>query len=165
MQREQREIDLQGSLTATAGGELAQLGSADAEMQRVLAQHIESTMADLRRRAHANAGDSVVCSRAFTQLWIQGIEAGQEELRKGDASRAAAYFELMANASPDQPWPAVLLAEAWVRAGNKKGAIKALEEAVQHGLKHPEALALDPELLPLASDPAFQKMVRAPASK
>jgi hypothetical protein len=72
---------------------------------------------------------------------------------------------LMAEGAPDQVWPLVALAEARVRAGNKKAALKALEEASQRGLKHPEALAQDPELQPLASEPAFQKIVQGSGTK
>ena len=159
-QQEQREIDLQQSLAAAAGGELAQLASADLETQKQLSQHILSALADLRRRAHSNAGDSAIYSRAFSQVYVQGMESGQEEFRNHRLSSAAAYFELMAQAAPDQAWPLVALAETRVRSGDKKAALKALEEASQVGLKHPEALAEDPELQPLASEPAFQKIVQ-----
>ncbi len=165
LQREQRDIDLQQSLVATAATELAQLGSADQQTQVSLGHSIVSTLADLRRRAHSNSSDNAVCSRAFTQLFIQGMEAGQEEFRNNRLSSAAAYFELMADAAPDQVWPLVTLAETRVRAGNKKAALKALEEASKRGLKHPEALAQDPELQPLASEPVFQRIVRGAGAK
>jgi dienelactone hydrolase len=162
---EQREIDDQQSLTATAAGELAQLRVAEPDAQAGLAQHIASVLADLRRQAHSNSRDRTVCSRAFSQLWVQGIEAGQDEFRNGRMQQATAYFQLMSNTRPDQAWPVVLLAEAQVRAGNKKAAIKALEEASRRGLKHPEALAQDPELQPLVSEPAFQRIVQSPPAK
>ncbi len=165
LQREQRDIDLQESLVATAGGELAQLGSADPETQVSLGHHVASALADLRRHAHSNSSDSAVYSRAFTQLFIQGMEAGQGESRNHRLSSAAAYFELMAEGAPDQAWPLVVLAETRVRAGNKKAALKALEEASHRGLKHPGALAQDPELQPLASDPVFQKIVQGAGAK
>ncbi len=162
---EQREVDEQQSLTATAANELAQIRTAEPDEQVGLSRHIGSMLADLRRQAHSTGRDRIVCSRAFTQLWIQGIEAGQEEFRTGRMQQAAAYFELMSNAQPDQAWPVVLLAEAQVRAGNKKSALKSLEEAAHRGLRHPEALAQDPELQPLISDPAFQKIVQSPPAK
>jgi dienelactone hydrolase len=165
LQHEQREIDLQQSLVATAQGELAQFGSADPDAQISSGHRIASVLADLRRRAHANNNESTVYSRAFTQLFIQGMEAGQDEFRNNRLSAAAAYFELMAEAAPDQVWPLVALAEARVRAGNKKAALKALEEASQRGLKHPEALAQDLELQPLASEPAFQRIVQGAGAK
>jgi Tfp pilus assembly protein PilF len=88
------------------------------------------------------------------------MEAGQDALREGRFPQATAYFELMAEAAPDQAWPVLALAEAQVRAGNKKAALKALEQAVQRGVKHAATLTQDPELQPLASDPAFQRIVQ-----
>ncbi|HJX83154.1 MAG TPA: tetratricopeptide repeat protein [Candidatus Angelobacter sp.] len=162
---EQREIDDQKSLTATAASELAQLRTAEPDAQTGLARHIGAVLADLRRQVHSNGRERTVSARAFFQLWIQAIESGQEEFRNGRMQQAAAYFELASAADPDQAWTVVLLAEAQVRAGNKKAAIKALEEASHRGLRHPEALAQDPELQPLISDPAFQKIVQSPPAK
>jgi dienelactone hydrolase len=165
LRNEQREIDQQASLTATAGAELAQISVADPSAQAGLAQHIASVMSDLRRHGKSNGRDHLVYSRAFTELWIQGIETGQDEFRNNHLSQAATYFELMANVSPDQPWPLVLLAETRVRAGNKKAALKAIEEAVHRGLKRPQTLTEDPELQPLASDPDFQRIVAGLSSR
>jgi hypothetical protein len=165
LQREQHDIDQQDSLVAATSTDLAQLPSADPEMQISIGHRITSTLADLRRRAHSNAGDSTVYSRAFTELFVQGMEAGQDEFRNNRLSSAAIYFELMAEGAPDQTWPLVTLAETRVRAGNKKAALNALEEASRRGMKHPEALAQDPELQPLTSDPAFQKIVQGTGVK
>jgi len=159
LHNEQREIDDQASLTAAAAGELQQLGS-DQESLNGVRNHIAQVLSDLRRRSKSNGGEHLVAARAFMQLWIQGIEAGQEEFRNQRFSQAALYFELMADASPDQAWPLVLLAEAHARAGNKKPALKALEDAAKRGLKNPQALAQDPELQSLTSEPAFQKIVQ-----
>lgn len=156
---QQRELELQASLTEGASGELAQFG-ADPEAEIGLERHIASVLSDLRRRANSNSSDHTVYSRAFSQLWIQGMEAGQDALREKRVPRATAYFELMAGVAPDQPWPLLALAEANVRAGNKKAALKALEQAVQRGLKNAQTLTQDPDLQPLASDPAFQRIVK-----
>lgn len=158
---QQYEIEEQGTLTATAASELAQFGTLDGDAQPGIGRHIVSTMLDLHHQAGSNRNDRTVYSRAFTQLWIQGLEAGQDAFRENRLSQAAAYFELMAEASPDQAWPLLLLAEARVRTGNKKAAIKAIEQAVQRGLKRAQTLTQDPELQPLASDPEFQRIVQS----
>jgi dienelactone hydrolase len=157
---QQREIEEQASLAQAASGELAQFGAADPEAQIGLGRHIVFVLSDMRRRAKSNSSDHTVYSRAFSQLWIQGMEAGQDAFRENRLSQATAYFELMAEVAPDQPWPLLALAEARVRAGNKKAALKALDQAVQRGLKNAQTLTQDPELQPLASDPAFQRMVK-----
>src|SRR5256885_17165812 len=122
-------------------------------------------MSDLRHHSKSNGRDHLVYSRAFTQLWIQGIEMGQDEFRNHHFAQAATYFQLMADVSPDQAWPLLLLAETKVRGGNNKAALKAIEEAVHRGLKHSQTLTEDPELQPLASDPAFQRIVQGLSSR
>lgn len=159
LHKEQREIGDQASLTTIAADELQQLGN-DQESQAGLRNNLAHVFSDLRRRSQSSGSDHLVASRAFMQLWIQGVEAGQDEFRKGLFTRAALYFDLMAEASPSQAWPLVLLAEAQARAGNKKSALKALEEAQHRGLKNPQALANDPELETLTADPDFQRIVR-----
>jgi hypothetical protein len=158
---EQREIDEQQALTATAALELAQLDSLSSGAQSASAQHIASVMQNLRQQEKSNGKDRAVSSRAFTQLLIQGIEAGQEQFRQGRYTQAAAYYSLMAEAAPDKPGPPLLLAEAEVRAGNKKEALKAIEQSVQRGLKTAKTLTDDPDLQPLATDPTFQEIVHS----
>ena len=165
--KEQHEIDQQRALTEITAGDIARLSTADPDEQIQIRRRIAASMADLRRQAGATGPDSAVSARAFNQLWIQGIEQGQEELRLRHLVQAEVCFELMGEAAPDRPWPLIMLAEVRVKAGNKKAAIKALEDAVKHGLKNPAALTQSPELQPLASEPAFQKIVEGlnPAGK
>jgi dienelactone hydrolase len=166
------EIEEQTALTSAVSSELAQFGAGpDAQLtaggqvsttdaQLSLGRHVSSAMSDLRRRAQSSSNDHLIYARAFSQLLIQGMEAGNEALREGRISTATAYFELMTEVVPDQAWPPLALAEAEVRAGNKKAALKALEVAIQHGLKHAKSLTENPELQPLASEPAFQRLVQ-----
>lgn len=158
---EQHEIEEQATLTVDAGRELAQFGVSDANAQPGLGRHIAGVMLELRKKANSTSSDHLVYSRALAQLYIQGMEAGEDAMRGNHTSTAVAYFELMAEASPDEAWPALGLAEARVREGNKKGALKAIEEAVQRGLKHAQTLTQDPELKPLESDPEFQRIVQS----
>lgn len=159
-QDERREIEKQESLTAAADGDITQFGASPPEEQVALKQHIIATFSDLRRQTKSNKSDRLVFVRAFNQLWVEGIEAGQEEFRNNRLVTAAAYFELMADVAPDQSWPMLLLAETRARAGNKKAALKAVEEAVKRGLKSPQTLTQDPELQSLSSDPVFQRIVQ-----
>ena len=157
---EQGQIDLQASLTAKVSGELGQLGAVDEDAQAGLAARIASEMGNLRSMERSKGKDQVVESRAFAELWMEGIEAGEEQFQSGRYHVAATYFSLMAEVAPDEPMPLVLLAEARVRMGNKKQALKALQEAGRRGSLHAKTLTDDPELRPLASDPAFQEIVR-----
>jgi len=157
--REQHEIDRQHFLTDTTARDLVRLATAGAEQQTQLRQQITSVLIKLWKQANAGGADGALNSRAFNQLWVQGIEAGQEALLQEQLPQAEIYFRLMGEAVPDHPWPLVMLAKVRLTAGNKKGAIQALAEAVKHGLKNPASLAQDPDLQPLASDPAFRKIV------
>ena len=159
IREENREIDKQRSLTREASQQIAQFGQTPPDGQAQMKQQLIATFADLRRESKSKSSDHVVYMRAFTELWIEGMEDGQQEFRNGEYPIAAAYFELMAEAAPDQSWPMLLLAETRTRSGDKKAALKALEAAVKRGVKSRETLTQDPELAPLASDPAFQKIV------
>ncbi len=158
---EGQEIDRQRTLTSDAAAELGELGQLPASEQSKVRLQLESIFSDLRRQAKSSDRERKVYLRAFNQLWIQGIEAGQDDFRNNQVGPAAAYFDLMAEVAPDQAWPLVLLAETRVRAGNRKAALKAIEEAVKRGLKRADTLTRNPELAPLASDPEFQKIVQS----
>jgi len=162
---ENQQIDKQSSLTASAGADIAQLGQIGPEQASLAKQRVISVFADLHRQAKSDSRNSAVYVRAINQLYIQGIEDGQQEFRNSEFPHAADYFELMADVAPDQSWPLLLLAETRVRMGNKKAALKALDEAAKRGIKSPDSLTKDPELAPLASEPAFQKIVESVSAK
>ncbi len=155
------EIEKQHRLTATPAAELSELGQLAGSDQSKVKLQLESLFSDLRRQAKSSDREHKLYQRAFSQLWLQGIETGQSEFRNNQASQAAVYFELMAEVAPDQAGPLVLLAETQVRVGNRKAALKAIEEAVKRGLKRADTLTRDAELAPLASDPEFQKIVQS----
>jgi dienelactone hydrolase len=158
---EDQEIAKQRLLTATALSDISQLGEQTAQETGLAEQRIISVFSDLRRQAKSNQRNRLVYLRAINQLYIEGIEAGQQAFRNNELERAADYFQLIADAVPDQSGPLLLLAETRVKTGNRKAALKALEKAVKRGVKSPDALTNDPELAPLAAEPAFQKIVQS----
>jgi dienelactone hydrolase len=158
-QQERQEIEKQESLEAPVSADISRLAQMPPEEQSAITQRVVSVMTAMRKEAKSDRQDHALYARVLSGLFIQGVEAGQAEFRNKRFRQAADYFELMAQAAPDQPWPALLLAETRVRQGNKKAAMKALEEAVKRGLKRPETLTQDPELAPLAEEPEFKKIV------
>lgn len=158
---EKHEIDQQQSLTANASVDIAGLAQVGPDQVSLLQQRISSVFSGLRRQLKSSARDRLVYVRAFNQLWIEGIEDGQEEFRKNEFVRAANYFQLMADVAPDQSWPLLLLADTKVREGENKAALKVLDEAVKRGIKSPQNITGDPELAPLKTDPEFQRIVNA----
>jgi predicted esterase len=162
---ENQQIDKQRSLTASASADIAQLGQIGPEQVSLAKQRVISVFSDLHRQAKSDSRNHDVYVRAINELYIQGMEDGQQEFRTSEFPHAADYFELMADVVPDQSWPLLLLAETQVRMGNKKAAIKALEQAAKRGIKSPDSLTKDPELAPLSSDDTFQKIVESVRAK
>jgi dienelactone hydrolase len=156
---QERVIDLQKSLTGVTGAEIGELGRMPPDVQFRIKQQVLAALLGLRSQA-SKGKDHLVYARAFNQLWIRGMELGQQHFSSKEFLGAATYFDLMAAAAPDQTWPLLLLAETKVREGDKKAALKAIEEAVKRGMKNARTLTQDPELKPLASDPAFQRIVQ-----
>lgn len=157
---EQQEMDRQRFLTQTAGRDLVRLGIAGPDERIRLGHQIAPVLLRLYRKSASPGSDQALYSRAFNQLWVLGLEQGEEAMREKRLPQAAAYFELMARSAPDRPWPLLLLAKVRARSGDKKGAIQALEEAVRHGLKD---FSEDPDLQSLASEPGFRKIVETMA--
>ena len=69
------------------------------------------------------------------------------------------YFQLMADVSPQEPWPLLLIAEASAESGNRKEALKAIRAAIKRGLKNVDAIAQNRNLAMLRSDPEFQAII------
>jgi tetratricopeptide (TPR) repeat protein len=85
---------------------------------------------------------------------------------QGQLVNAIRSYELAAAIDPESPAPPLGLARVYARAGTRKAALDALRTAVARGPRIPRPeIAEDPELAPLASDPAFDEILRGlPAS-
>ena len=158
---EKDEIEKQRLLTQDTVADITGIGMVSPDQMSILKERIISSFLDLRHHAKSTGRDHLIYVRAINQLWIHGIETGQEQFRANNVPQGAAYFELMAEVAPDQSWPLLLLAETRVREGNKKAALAALQDAVKRGVKSPDTLTRDPELAPLSSEPGFQRLVES----
>ena len=112
-----------------------------------------------RLNTPATITERLVSKRAADDLWVAGIEAGQEELESRHFEKADACFELISKFRKE-PWPLLLLAETHALAGNKKQAVRDLQQAVRRGLTHAEAIESDSRLEALKPDADFQKLVQ-----
>jgi len=109
--------------------------------------------------AHAKTESKrLIFGRAFRSIWVDGIESGQQELEAKHFEKAEICFDLMKQVS-DDAWPLLLLAETHAAAGDRKRAIKDLQEAIRRGLKDPDVMAADPQLQVLNTDPEFQQLL------
>jgi len=134
-------------------------GSADDSM--TVGNEIVQAMQRLDYEAEhsKNVTQRLVSKRAADDLWVAGIEAGQEELESRHFEKADACFDLISRFR-DEPWPLLLLAETHAMAGDKKQALRDLQQAVRRGLTDAEAIDSDSRLETLKADADFQKLVR-----
>jgi dienelactone hydrolase len=105
-----------------------------------------------------NEEKRLISGRVFSGVFVSAMEDGQQQLAGRHFEKAEAYFDLMRQVS-DDPWPLLLLADTHAAAGNRKLAIKDLQEAVRRGLKDRAVIESDPQLQGLKNEPEFQKLV------
>ena len=105
-----------------------------------------------------NEEKRLISGRIFSGVFVSAMEDGQQQLAGRHFEKAEAYFDLMRQVS-DDPWPLLLLADTHAAAGNRKLAIKDLQEAVRRGLKDRAVIESDPQLQGLKNEPEFQKLV------
>jgi dienelactone hydrolase len=105
-----------------------------------------------------NEQKRLISGRAFSGIFVGAMEDGQQQLAARHFEKAEAYFDLMKQVS-DDPWPVLLLADTHAVAGNRKLAIRDLQEAVRRGLKDRTVIESDPQLQGLKSESEFQKVV------
>jgi dienelactone hydrolase len=162
LKKEQEAIDQQRDITQELSSKFARAGDADVDAQLTLRDAIVKGMTELKYQADhgKNVETRLIMTRSFSDLWAQGIEAGQDELEtKKHFGKAEFYFQLMRTVSPDDPWPVLLLAESRALRGDKKHALKDLRDAVKLGLKNPDFIRENADLQTLHSEPEFQRMI------
>ena len=164
--QEQQQIDEQASLTADLSSKLAAFDQVPADQRLSLRTDLIDGVRQLKSQAeHSKPQRRLVMLRAFNDLCAQGIEAGQAQLEQKQFDSALSYFELMSEITPDEPWPALLLADTHASMGNKKQTIKDIQEAMRRGFKNPEFLEQDPNLQTLHGDSEFLNIVAALKAK
>jgi dienelactone hydrolase len=161
LKKEQEEISAQQALTRDTSAQLGKLADAAFDERLALKRDIGDAFNRLQSQAeHADKDRSRnLYKRCFSDLWAQGIEAGQSQFVDHHYAVAVEYFKLMADVAPREPWPALLMAEAYTASGNIKEALKAIREAIKRGLKNPDALEKNRNLTELQSHTEFQKIV------
>ncbi len=161
LKKEQGQITAQAELTGEVASKLNALADIENDEQRsTLSAAVSEQMRRLKDYgAHSKPeAQRLVFLRAYSALWVHGIEAGQAEFESRHFERAELYFRLMGEID-DDPWPALLLAETRTAMGKKKQALKDIREAIRRGLKNPQTLEEDPNLRPLDADPEFKKLL------
>ena len=139
---------------------LADNSAPDSLTLRIEIRQQFGVLGDQSRRSK-NEQKRLIAARAFSGIFVQAMEDGQRELAARHFEKAETYFDLMRQAT-DDPWPLLLLADIHAAAGNRKLAIKDLQEAVRRGLKDRAVIEKDPQLQGLKSDPDFEKLLVTP---
>lgn len=160
LKNEQDQIAEQLSIEREISPKLRAYESEAVPDLNALGREIVQAMVALREQSsHAKSQERrLVLRRALDDMTVEGIENGQEELEERHLDKAESCFDLMMRVSNDA-WPVFLLAETRAAMGNKKQAIKDLQEAVHRGLRDTELLESDKQLQVLKPEPEFQKLV------
>lgn len=159
LKQEQEQIADQSAQEAEVSNKLRAYVSGTADDLIALGNEILQAMRALSDQAEhsRNQTRKLVSRRVFDGLWIAGIESGQQELESGHFEKAETCFDLMGKVRSD-PWPILLLAETHAAAGNRKKALRDLQEAVRRGLTDATVIESSTRLQVLKSDPEFQKI-------
>jgi hypothetical protein len=136
---------------------LADNSDPDATSLRVEVRQQLGALNDQAKRAK-NETKQLISSRAFGGIFVGAMEDGQRQLAARHFEKAEIYFDLMRQVT-DDPWPTLLLADTHAAAGNRRLAIKDLQEAVRRGLKDRTVIESDPQLQTLKTDPDYQKLL------
>jgi hypothetical protein len=160
LKNENEQIADQSALETEVSTKIQTYVNGTADDTITLGNDILHDMRRLRDQAEHSRNDTkrLVARRALDGLWVAGIERGQQELESRHFERAEACFDLMSQVR-DEPWPVLLLAEAHAAAGNRKLAIKDLQEAVRRGLTDAGVIESNDKFQALKTDPEFLKLV------
>jgi dienelactone hydrolase len=128
----------------------------DSQALRIEIRQQLGALNDQSRRSK-NEAKRLIAARAFSGIFVGTMEDGQRELAARHFDKAETYFDLMRQVT-DDPWPLLMLADTHAAAGNRKLAIKDLQEAVRRGLKDRTVIERDSQLQSLKGDPDFEKV-------
>ncbi len=160
LKEERQQIDEQFTLTGEIAPKIRTYIDGSESDPTSLQTEILQAMSRLNEQAdHAKKeSNRLIGSRAFGDLWVSSMEIGQQELQARHFEKAEACFQLMSQVRND-PWPLLLLADTHAATGNKKRAIRDLQEATRRGLKDGAVIESDPGLQGLRAEPEFQKLL------
>ena len=160
LRNEQEQIAEQGRLEQEILPEIAALADNSAQDATSLRIEVRQQLGALNDQSKRSTSETkrLISGRAFGGIFVGAMEDGQQQLAARHFEKAEIYFDLMRQVT-DDPWPLLLLADTHAAAGNRRLAIKDLQEAVRRGLKDRNVIEGDPQLQGLKADPDFQKLL------
>ena len=129
--------------------------------EREAAGELVGVVAQWKKKSEAprDSPDRRVARRALGGASIYGAETGRALLDSGEYRRAAALFELAATIRPDRAEFHFSLARARAFLGDKKKAVAALKQAVDHGFQDAARVQADRAFASFLRDPGFQAIL------
>jgi hypothetical protein len=112
-----------------------------------------------KKDANDDSKERRLARRILASLRVGGYESAREAMHSKNYSVAVANMELVQVVDPTSPNAMYELARALALNNDKRGALSALEEAVQLGFKDAARMKNEPAFSSLTSDARFQKLV------
>src|SRR5262252_5840184 len=160
LREEQEQISEQSRLEQEIMPKIAALADNSAPDSTSLRIEVRQQLGVLMEQARHNKNETkrLIASRAFGGIFVGTMEDGQQQLAARHFEKAETYFDLMRQVT-DDPWPVLLLADTHAAAGNRRLAIRDLQEAVRRGVKDRTTIESDPALQILKGESDFQKLL------
>jgi predicted esterase len=161
LEKERRDVEMQQRLEGEVAVSVVRFCENPAAFDSEPRSSILSSMQKLRRNGESAKGadQQKIYLRAANGLFAQLVEEGQRRKMARKLNEALPFFELLSEAAPERAWPPLLIAETRTAMGDHKRALKALWQAANTGHIDAQLLEKDPDLAPLFSDPAFEKII------
>jgi dienelactone hydrolase len=156
VEREHEEIERQRRHTEEIFGRLIALRADPARRS----EHLFAALARVRELTEEvrrlRPGQRGASGRALAHTRAVAGENGEKALVESNPALAVAYLEVATTATDELPYPWFLLARARAAAGDRRGAITALERAVERGFASRELLDSATEFEALRTDSRFR---------
>lgn len=160
LKNEQEQISEQERLEQEILPKIAALANDSTQDATALRIELRQQLGALNDQAKRNKNETkrLIAGRASGGIFVGTMEDGQQQLAARHFEKAEIYFDLMRQVT-DDPWPLLALADTHAASGNRRLAIKDLQEAVRRGVKDRTVVESDPQLQSLKADPEFEKLL------
>lgn len=157
---EQKWDDFEQRILSKIAQQMPALLSRLREAPRVATALRDLEIAALRRHAEKPGAEGRAAARALESLRsLTGFYLPRELFSRHEYAVAAVMLRVATDLSPDAPSVWYNLGAALAQTGDRKGALEALEKAIEHGYRDASHLAADSDYAPLRDDERFQKIV------
>jgi dienelactone hydrolase len=158
IERERNELERQRRQTEEIFGRLIAIRADPARRSEHLfaaLSRVRELAAEVRRLRPGQRG---AAGRALAHARAVAFENGETALGESNPALAVAYLEVATTATDEFPYPWFMLARARAAVGDRRGAVAALERAVERGFASRELLDSAAEFESLRDDSRFRRL-------